>query len=121
MWDLVNNQKAHEITMKIYKNGGIVGAVCHGTVGIAEMKDPDSGKHFVQGRKVTCFTDSEEAAVGLDKVFLCSASPCLTRSYALIQFVPKTTGCTVPPRVEIKGKRSRLPMWRELGKFHHTR
>eukprot|EP01138_Halocafeteria_seosinensis_P007999 gb/GECG01008172.1/.p1 GENE.gb/GECG01008172.1/~~gb/GECG01008172.1/.p1 ORF type:complete len:236 (+),score=43.50 gb/GECG01008172.1/:1-708(+) len=67
MWDLVNNTKAHEIAMKVHKNGGIICAVCHGTVGIAEMKNPDTGKHFVHGKKVTSFTDSEEIEVGLDK------------------------------------------------------
>lgn len=45
-----------------------VGAVCHGTVGLAEMKAPDTGKHFVSGKKVTSFTDDEEREVGLDKV-----------------------------------------------------
>lgn len=68
MWDLTSNEKAHETAMKVYKNGGVICAVCHGTVGIAEMKDPDSGKHFVTGKKVTSFTNSEESEVGLDEV-----------------------------------------------------
>ena len=33
MFDLADNQDVSEIAAKIYENGGVIGAVCHGTVG----------------------------------------------------------------------------------------
>jgi len=43
-----------------------VGAVCHGPMGLVNVKV--DGEHLVKGKKVACFTDSEEAAVKLTDV-----------------------------------------------------
>ena len=33
MWDLPENQELAKLAAAIYENGGVLGAVCHGTVG----------------------------------------------------------------------------------------
>ena len=33
MFDLADNQDVAQLAAKVYENGGVIGAVCHGTVG----------------------------------------------------------------------------------------
>jgi len=66
MWDLPDNSKIQEITAKIYEKGGVVAAVCHGPVGLVNVKLSD-GSYLIAGKQVSCFTDEEERAVKLDK------------------------------------------------------
>lgn len=67
MWDFPDNTAIQKITSDIYEKGGIVGAVCHGPAGLVNVKLP-SGKYLVDGKKINCFTDSEERAVKLQDV-----------------------------------------------------
>lgn len=67
MWDLADNQELAAIASKIYSNGGVVGAVCHGPAGLVNIKDA-SGKYLVAGKKINAFTNEEETAVKLEKV-----------------------------------------------------
>ena len=46
-----------------YAAGKVVGAVCHGPIGLIEAKKPD-GTPLVAGLEVTCFSDVEEDQVG---------------------------------------------------------
>jgi putative intracellular protease/amidase len=59
--------------------GKIVGAVCHGPIGLILAKNAE-GKPLVSGKRVTGFTNSEEEAVGKTKVssVRSEASICLT-------------------------------------------
>lgn len=45
----------------------VVSAVCHGPVGLVSAQQP-SGDPIVKGKRVTGFTNSEEVAVGKDKL-----------------------------------------------------
>lgn len=67
MWDFADNVQLAAIAAKIYANGGVVSAVCHGPAGLVNIKLPD-GKYLVDGKKINAFTNEEEAAVKLDKV-----------------------------------------------------
>lgn len=67
VWDLPDNRQIASIAAKIYENNGIVSAVCHGPAGIVNIK-LSNGKYLVDGKKVSGFTNEEEAAVKLDKV-----------------------------------------------------
>lgn len=67
MWDLADNKELQEICRRIYENNGVVSAVCHGPVGLLNVKLSD-GKYLVEGKKVNTFTDAEEKAVKLDNV-----------------------------------------------------
>lgn len=67
MWDFPDNKELQDICSKIYTNGGVVGAVCHGPAGLVNVKLPN-GKYLVEGKDINCFTNSEEEAVKLNKV-----------------------------------------------------
>ena len=66
MWDFPNDSKMQDVATKIYENGGIVSAVCHGVVGLLNIK-LSNGKNLIDGVKVTGFSNSEEEALGLEK------------------------------------------------------
>ena len=66
--DFYGNQDLYSAVDKVFAAGKVVGADCHGPIGLIGCKKPD-GTPLVAGKKVTGFTDSEERAVGLtDKV-----------------------------------------------------
>ena len=64
MWDFPSNTQLAEAASKIYENGGVVAAVCHGPAGLVDIKLRD-GTYLVAGKKVAAFTNDEEAAVEL--------------------------------------------------------
>ncbi|KAI9105903.1 class I glutamine amidotransferase-like protein [Phlyctochytrium arcticum] len=66
VFDLVNNKDAQDITAKVYEAGGVVGAVCHGSAALANIK-LSSGDLLVKGKNVTGFTNAEEEIAGLTK------------------------------------------------------
>lgn len=67
MWDFPNNQTLAAIARRIYENGGIVSAVCHGPAGLLPIKLSD-GQFLVKGRKLDSFTNAEEIANGTQNV-----------------------------------------------------
>lgn len=67
MWDFPENQELAAIASKIYGQGGVVGAVCHGPAGLVNIK-LSNGDYLVSGKTVAGFTNDEEAAVGLSEV-----------------------------------------------------
>lgn len=67
MWDFPEDENLQSIASTIYDNGGVVSAVCHGVVGLLNIKNGD-GEYLIKNTKVTGFTNTEEIAVGLDKV-----------------------------------------------------
>jgi putative intracellular protease/amidase len=66
MWDFPNAAGVSKVAGKIYQDGGIVAAVCHGPAALVNLKLPD-GTLLIKNKKVTGFTNEEEAAVGLTK------------------------------------------------------
>lgn len=68
MWDYPNNDTLAKIVAKTLEEGRIVAAVCHGPAGLVSAKNAQ-GESIIKGKKVTGFTNAEEAAVALtDKV-----------------------------------------------------
>lgn len=67
MWDFADNTELAIIASKIYENGGIVAAVCHGPSGLVNIKLND-GSYLVNGKKINAFTNEEEAEVKLTNV-----------------------------------------------------
>ena len=65
MWDFPNDEKLQNIASKIYENGGIVSAVCHGSVGLLNIKNA-AGNYLIADKKVAGFANTEEIALGLD-------------------------------------------------------
>ncbi|EFA82756.1 hypothetical protein PPL_04451 [Heterostelium album PN500] len=68
MFDVVTDQKIHEIAMKIYEEQhGVISAVCHGPAGITNLKLKD-GSYFVRGKNLCGFSNEEEEIVKLTQV-----------------------------------------------------
>lgn len=66
MWDFANDSTLQAIASTIYKNGGVVSAVCHGVVGLLHIKNEENNL-LIKDRKVTGFANTEEKAIGLDE------------------------------------------------------
>lgn len=67
LWDLVEDQHSIALIERAIAAGKPVAAVCHAPGVLRHVKGPD-GKPLVQGKTVTGFSNTEEAAVGLTDV-----------------------------------------------------
>lgn len=66
VWDFPNNTELQEIARSIYDNNGFVTSVCHGAVGLLNIKLSD-GTLLIKNKRVTGFSNDEEKLAGLDK------------------------------------------------------
>jgi putative intracellular protease/amidase len=64
LWDLAEDPASIALIEAMYATGKPVGTVCHGPAALRHAKAAD-GAPLVCGRKVTGFSDTEEAAIGL--------------------------------------------------------
>jgi CubicO group peptidase (beta-lactamase class C family) len=60
MFGVAENETIQSIARKIYNKNGVVAAICHGTAGLAYLKD-DAGKSLYRGKKITGFPDKFES------------------------------------------------------------
>lgn len=67
LWDLAEDRISITLIEAMYAQGKPVSAVCHAPGVFRHAKSPD-GSPLVQGKAVTGFSNSEEAAVGLTDV-----------------------------------------------------
>jgi putative intracellular protease/amidase len=67
MFDLANDERCQEIVRRVFENGGVIGGVCHGPAGFVNVR-LSNGNYLVSGRKVTGFSNDEEAEVKLTEV-----------------------------------------------------
>lgn len=67
MWDLAEDPTSVALIEAFWAAGKNIGLVCHAPGVLHRVKNPN-GTPFVQGRRVTGFTNSEEAGVGLTEV-----------------------------------------------------
>ena len=67
LWDLAEDRHSITLIEDMYAQGKPVSAVCHAPGVLRHAKSPD-GTPLVQGKSVTGFSDSEEAAVGLTDI-----------------------------------------------------
>ncbi|HUH33849.1 MAG TPA: type 1 glutamine amidotransferase domain-containing protein [Daejeonella sp.] len=67
LWDLATDQKSIKLIEDFWEAGKPVAAVCHAPAVLLNVKDLN-GEPLVKGKKVTGFTNSEEAAVQLTDV-----------------------------------------------------
>lgn len=59
MFGVAEDTVIQKIAGKIYLNNGVVSSICHGTAGIAFLKD-EKGNSLYKGRKITGFPDKFE-------------------------------------------------------------
>ncbi|MGH8772144.1 MAG: type 1 glutamine amidotransferase domain-containing protein, partial [Burkholderiales bacterium] len=67
LWDLSKDRNSIALIETMYADGKPVALVCHAPGALRRTKAPN-GPPLVQGKSVTGFTNTEEAAVGLTKV-----------------------------------------------------
>ena len=67
LWDLANDSKSIQLIESFYNTQKPVAFVCHSPAALIKAKAVN-GEPLVKGKKVTGFSDSEEAAVGLTNV-----------------------------------------------------
>lgn len=67
LWDLAESRESAALIEATLAAGKPVAAVCHAPGVLRHVKAPD-GSPLVKGKRVTGFTNTEEAAVGLTKV-----------------------------------------------------
>lgn len=67
MWDFADNSRLASIAASIYERGGVVSAVCHGPAGLVNIR-LSNNEYLVAGKKVSVFTNEEEAAAGLTDI-----------------------------------------------------
>ncbi len=60
MFGVAEDVAIQRIARKIHQNNGVVSAICHGTAGLAFLKD-EQGKSLYAGRKITGFPDKFES------------------------------------------------------------
>ncbi|WP_175804072.1 type 1 glutamine amidotransferase domain-containing protein [Burkholderia ambifaria] len=64
LWDFADSAALKSVSEQIYRQGGIVSAVCHGVSALLPLQD-DGGKSLVDGVTVTGFSDMEETLSGM--------------------------------------------------------
>lgn len=66
LWDFPENPELQAISRKIYEEGGVVSSVCHGAVGLLNIRLSD-GLRLIKDKQVTGFSNQEEQLVELDQ------------------------------------------------------
>lgn len=66
VWDFPGNAGLQKLAREIYESGGIVSSVCHGAVGLLNIKLSD-GTLLITGKQVTGFSNAEERLAELDQ------------------------------------------------------
>ncbi len=64
--DLPDDKFLEDNLGNYFDTGKPVAAICHGPGGLVKARKHD-GTSIVEGRRVTCFTNSEEKSIGVDK------------------------------------------------------
>ncbi|HIK44642.1 MAG TPA: type 1 glutamine amidotransferase domain-containing protein [Leptolyngbyaceae cyanobacterium M65_K2018_010] len=67
MWDLPDNAASIALIEAFVKADKPVAAVCHAPAALVNVRSQD-GEYLVKGKRVTGFTNEEEAAVGLTSI-----------------------------------------------------
>lgn len=67
LWDLTNDEDSINLIENFWNTQKPIASVCHAPSVLLNVKD-NAGNYLVKGKKVTGFTNTEEAAVGLTAV-----------------------------------------------------
>jgi putative intracellular protease/amidase len=67
LWDLVNDKYSIALIEGFYNTQKPIAFVCHAPAALMNVK-AENGHPLVKGKKLTCFSDTEEEGVGLTKV-----------------------------------------------------
>jgi putative intracellular protease/amidase len=67
LWDLVNDKDSIKLIEGFYNTQKPIAFVCHAPVALLHVK-AENGNPLVKGKKLTCFSNTEEEGAGLSKV-----------------------------------------------------
>ena len=67
LWDLVNDKDSIALIEGFYNTQKPIAFVCHAPAALLHVK-AENGHPLVKGKKLTCFTNTEEEGAGLSKV-----------------------------------------------------
>jgi len=100
MFDLPGDTALQSVLAKVWQQGGVVAAVCHGPAALVEVR-LDDGRRLVEGRQMTGFTEEEEAVFGKRwaKEFAFQLEPALRDHGARWQEAP-----LMMPKVVVDGR-----------------
>jgi putative intracellular protease/amidase len=90
MWDFADSPAVQKVIREVWEAGGIVSAVCHGPAALVNATLSD-GSYLVAGKKVSSFTDEEEAEVQYTEVVPYLLASTLKERGALHQPAPNWT------------------------------
>ncbi|SCV02302.1 LAMI_0G17700g1_1 [Lachancea mirantina] len=68
LFDYPTAKGLQDLASKIYQNGGVVAAVCHGPAIFENLKDLDTGKYLIEGKVITGFTNIGEVMLKVDDI-----------------------------------------------------
>ncbi|KAK4244485.1 class I glutamine amidotransferase-like protein [Corynascus novoguineensis] len=66
MFDLARDPTSHAVVRQFAAAGKVIAAVCHGPAALANVRTDTGDEYLLRGKRVTGFTNAEEASVGLD-------------------------------------------------------
>ena len=66
MYDLATDAKSIQLIKEFFENGKIVGAICHGSAALVNVKLSD-GSYLVADTEVTGFSNDEEDEIKLSE------------------------------------------------------
>lgn len=84
MWDFPESTAIAKIASKIYQNGGLVTAVCHGVAGLLPIKD-ENNEPLISGKVVTGFTNHEEELNGTVNMVPFMTQDALSQKGAIVE------------------------------------
>lgn len=67
MWDFPNNQELGRIIDNMVREDKPIGAVCHGSAGLLSASE-ETIYELINGKQLTCFSNEEEASIGLTSI-----------------------------------------------------
>ncbi|MFT7075921.1 MAG: putative intracellular protease/amidase [Planctomycetota bacterium] len=67
LWDFPDNPDIKRIVSSIRERDGLVAAICHGPAAFVGLSNAE-GQPFVHGKRMACFSDSEECEAKKEKV-----------------------------------------------------
>ena len=67
MWDIAGNKIVKQLLEAFNSENKPIGSVCHGVVGLLSLQN-DNGELLVNGKRLTCFSNSEEESAGLNRI-----------------------------------------------------
>ncbi|SCU77206.1 LAFA_0G24674g1_1 [Lachancea sp. 'fantastica'] len=68
LFDYPTASGLQHLAAKIYQNGGVVAAVCHGPAIFENLIDLDTEKNIIDGKAITGFTDIGEVQLSVDNL-----------------------------------------------------